>query len=198
MLADSLVAIGVIGEIYFSSRVSKAEELLRRKSDEKIADANERAAKANLELAKLQVQLAPRALTKEQYDILKTLKGQVSAVNITSSNNFEASRFAAQISQTLTDAGIKVTVCGQRLGLTWTEIYIVLPKAVMDFSKDPLYVAFKTAGLSVGCGDRTHTPMADMQTDIPVIMVGEKAPPSSYPAYPFTVPLKVDENGKII
>lgn len=193
VVANAFVVIGVYGEIHFSGKATKLEDNLQRESEENIALANERAAAANLELAKLQVQLSPRALTKEQYDELQALKGRISAVNITSTSNFEATRFAAQIAQTLVDAGIDVRICAQRIAMVWTEIYVVIPKPILDFSKDPLYVAFKNAGLSVGCGDRSHVPMADLPEDVPVIMIGEKAPPSALPSYVFTLPSKTAE-----
>jgi len=53
IFADALIALGVFGEIYFAGRVSKSEKALRRISDEKVAEANARAAEAQLETARL-------------------------------------------------------------------------------------------------------------------------------------------------
>lgn len=53
IFADALIALGVFGEIHFAGRVSKSEKELQRISDEKVADANARAAEAQLETARL-------------------------------------------------------------------------------------------------------------------------------------------------
>ena len=53
VFANVLIALGVFGEIHFAGRVSKSEEELRRKSDEKVAEANARAAEAQRETAQL-------------------------------------------------------------------------------------------------------------------------------------------------
>jgi hypothetical protein len=169
-----LILVGVWGELIFEKRAREA-------GDGMIAEANARAAEAN-RLAeaerharvKLEAQLAPRALTKEQYDELQNLRGQIPAINVVASGDFEATRFAAQIAQALAEAGIDVKVCGPRIGLVWSEIFVVFPKPIENFRNEPLFIAFKKAGLSVGCGDRSQVPMGDLPPDIPVVMVGEK------------------------
>ena len=64
VIGDILVALGVYGEIHFAGIVKKAEDELRRISEEKVAAANERAANAELELGKLQTEVAPRVVNK--------------------------------------------------------------------------------------------------------------------------------------
>jgi hypothetical protein len=140
---------------------------LTRRSNDKLEEALARAARA-------EEQLAPRNITKEQFDKLQELKGQVSSVIMTTPSDFESTRFAAQIGQALNSAGIDVKVAPQRIGMIWSELYIVVPERVPDFGKVPLYKAFFKAGFSVGCGDRSHVPMRDLPTDIAVIMVGVK------------------------
>jgi hypothetical protein len=132
---------------------------------------------------------------------LQDLRGIVESVNITSMSDFEATRFAAQLSKTLHDAGIDARIYPQRIGLVWTELFVVLPKPIQDFRTDPLYSCLKDAGLSVGCGARNQPSlsMGDLPSDVPVIMVGQKAPPPvDAPPYPFTVPPKTDGTGVII
>jgi hypothetical protein len=115
--------------------------------------------------------------------VLQTLKGKVSAVNVTALSDYEATRFADQIAQALGHAGIDVKIWPQRVGIVWTEIYVVIPKPVTDYSKEPLYEAFKNAGSRVGCGDRSHVSLIEMLADVPVIVVGERAG-LSYPQIP--------------
>jgi hypothetical protein len=70
VIADSLVALGVAGEVLFSRMGSARQRELQRRSDEKVAEAEARASEANqraqeaiLELAKFR---APRILTGRQ------------------------------------------------------------------------------------------------------------------------------------
>jgi hypothetical protein len=65
VFADMLVALGVYGEIHFAGRVSKAEEKLRRKSEEKVATANERASAAD-EKAATATENATRAMLETE------------------------------------------------------------------------------------------------------------------------------------
>jgi len=76
VLADSLVAIGVSGEVQFSRMAFRRDKELKRRSDEKVAEAKARAAEANqkaqesiLELARLREQ---GALTTDA--VLETAK----------------------------------------------------------------------------------------------------------------------------
>lgn len=202
-VADAGIAFGIVGEVLFSRKDARIQTELRSRSNKKLADAEiaaatatERAASADLARVKLEAQLAPRALTKEQYDELQTLRGRVSAVNITAACDFEAARFADQVAKALELAGIRVKVCDPRIGLTWADIYIVFPKPVEDCGNEPLFTAFRKARLSIGCGDRSQpaVAMADLPPDIPVVMVGQKrgllhpAPP-----YVWTLPAKAEE-----
>jgi len=191
VMADTFVAVGVIGEVYFSVKGAKYSSGLRRRSNiklseaiEKAGEANKKAEEAQLARATLEAQLAPRLLTKEQYEVFQTLKGQIVAVNITPTSNYEATRFAAQIAEALGDAGIVVKLFPPRIGPVWTDIYLVIPKPVEDFRKEPLYVAFNSAGISVGGCDRSQRPMYDFPPDVPIIMVGEKKG-LSYPEIPY-------------
>ena len=70
VVADCLIALGVYCEIHFGRKASTGNVELRRRSEERVAEANARAAAANqkaqeaiLELARFK---APRVLTQEQ------------------------------------------------------------------------------------------------------------------------------------
>lgn len=190
LIADVLVFWGVFLEVNAGRKSGDARAELQRRSEEKAAEfnllaarANERAKHAEMELVKLQAQLAPRELTKAQYDRLQQLKGEVSAINITTPSDQDAVQFSAQIAHALADAGIVVKICAQRLAMTWPELYVALPRPSTDYAAEPLYRAFREAGFSVGCGPRTQAPMADLPPDVPVLMVGEKAKRFSKPPF---------------
>lgn len=143
-------------------------------TDSEIARLHRETAAANLARTKLEAQLSDRHLTAFQFEALQSLRGKVSSVIITSVGRTEAAKFAGEIALALKHAGINVEVGAQRIGYVWMNIYIVLPKPVPEYARDPLYVAFHNAGLSVGCGPRDLTPMGDLSLDVPVIMVGER------------------------
>jgi hypothetical protein len=174
--ANVVIALGLAIEYVVILRAIIETGKANRESDEKIAEANERAIKADLARVELEAKLAPRSLSKEQFEILGTLAGKVDTICITAMSDFEATRFAAQIKDALIDAGITVIDSDQRIGLVWTELYLVFPSPVENFHSEPLYVTFCAAGLSVGANDRRSVPMGDLPLDMPVIMVGTKKP----------------------
>jgi hypothetical protein len=206
LIADIMIALGVGGEVLFGAIDSRCQSELRRRSNKRLGDAltqageaHERAAKLDVEAAQLRQQLAPRELSKEQYQTLLTLRDRVEAVGVTSYTDSESIGFARQIVETLRRAGIHVTLHDPRTGLAWTGIYIVVPRPLVSYESDPLYATFKSAGLSVGCGTRDHYPLMGLPKHIPIIMVGEKLGLSqSSPPYVSTLPRHTDSEGKII
>ena len=100
-------------------------------------------------------------------------------VGMTAASDFEATRFASEIGLALKYAGIDVRVFDPRIGLVWSNLFLALPQPSPNAAAEPLYRALMEAGLSVGCGDRSHAPMGDIPKDIPVIMVGVKSAPRS-------------------
>jgi hypothetical protein len=76
VLADALIALGVFAEILFARKARMGSEALQRQSDEKIAEANARAAEAALKIEQLRVRVGPRridesALTESLKDVGK-------------------------------------------------------------------------------------------------------------------------------
>lgn len=75
VFADALIALGVAAEIMFARKARARAEKLQQLSDEKIAEANERAAKADLARAELEDKLRPRELNQAQWDFIQRLAG---------------------------------------------------------------------------------------------------------------------------
>ena len=65
LIANILIAGGVLGEVIFAHRVSKEADEQQRKSDEKIAEANARAAAAELRTEQIKVAFAWRRLSSD-------------------------------------------------------------------------------------------------------------------------------------
>jgi hypothetical protein len=170
-IADVIIALGITVEVVLGTMWNgHIQSELRKRLTDKLTIATNRAARA-------EEQLAPRNVTKEQFEELQTLKGKVTeAVWITSPSDFEAAQFALQIAQALLHAGIDVRIAHQRIGMIWPELYIVLPEVVADFRNVPLFAAISKAGFSVGCGVRAFTTLGDIPKDDVVIMVGTKKP----------------------
>lgn len=177
VVADAFVALGVFGEFFFSKRAKHRQQELDRRSNEKVAAAQ-------VEIERLRAAHASRALTKEQYEALQTLKGNFSSVVITSVPTFEAMQFGRQIAHALESVGIDAPIAMPRIGMPWTNVYLVLPtRTHEDIRKEPLLQAFQLAGISTGCGYRSEHPMIDLPADVPIIKVGEKHSRSDTPPY---------------
>lgn len=67
VFADALIALGVYGEILFSGRASRAEDELRRQSEERVAEANVRANEAQLALEQLKREVGLRLLDTDSF-----------------------------------------------------------------------------------------------------------------------------------
>jgi hypothetical protein len=195
VIADSMVALGVVGEVIFSKLESRLQTELRRRSNLKLAeavaragDANERAAKAHQKAAELEVQAAtlrlqlmPRTISPEQREILLTLKGKVDSVGVTSFADSESTDFAMQIVEVLRQAGVNTVLYDPRVGLTWTGIYINFPRHLLDHTIDPIWNVFNKAGLLSGFEYRPQSALRLLPGELTLIMVGEKQGPPRLP-----------------
>lgn len=199
VVADSLVALGVVAEIKFGQMAGLRQSEVKRRSDEKIAELNVVAERERHARAKIEQQLAPRELTKEQCDKLQALANRLERVGIASAADFESVIFAGQITKALYDAGIEVLQYPPRGGLVWAGLHIVIPEPVDDFGQEPISSAFREAGLHTGCSARGAFALQDIPADLSVIMVGSKPPPHrDSPPYVMTVPPKTDAHERII
>lgn len=203
LAADLLVGFGIIAEVWFGKLESLCQSELRRRSNESLAhatkqagDAHERAGTAEakaadleVEALKLQTQLAPREITKGQYEILLTLQDKVDMIGVTAFPDNESVGYARQIVETLRRAKIRSTLYEPRINLPWSGIYVVVPHNLMNYASEPIYAAFVKAGIKAGCGPRDRVPMTDLPRDIPIIMVGEKhGLKQPAPPFVFTLP----------
>jgi hypothetical protein len=167
-------------------------------ADLKAAEANERAAKATertAELGKetealrhenllLQTRIAPRALSKEQFEALQSLEGRVATVGIMPQVGNDASLFASQLFSALNHAGVEVKWYFAPAGASWTGILLGLPHSgYAGRDKDPLIEAFKKADLYGGDLDLGNFGFPDVPKDIPLIMVGDKPLQFAKPPY---------------
>jgi hypothetical protein len=193
-VANALIGIGLIAEYIVIARTIVASGEVQRLAGEKVAQALERASRADLARVELEAKLAPRSLSEEQFTVLQTLRGKVSKLIVTTPSDFESTRFGYEVARTLAAAGIEVYIGPQRIGMVWSNVYLVFPEPVANFWDEPLFVAFKNAGLSVGAGDRSKTPMGDLAADVPVVMVGEKA--ISYPQVPHALAVVTESEPK--
>jgi hypothetical protein len=130
----------------------------------------------------LETRIAPRVISKEQYEIFKQLSGKYAAINIASEANLEASTFSFQITAPLSDAGISVHIYSVRPGAQWTGILVAMENVPNNPSDEPLLKAMSDAKLSVGWGKFWNmAPTAPH--DIPLILVGEKSVQYAEPPY---------------
>jgi hypothetical protein len=74
----------------------------------KTAETTERAEQLKADNLRLQNQLAPRSLSKEQFDEIQTLKGRAAAINLVVESDSECEIFAAHLATALMNAGITI------------------------------------------------------------------------------------------
>jgi uncharacterized small protein (DUF1192 family) len=110
--ANSLIAVGVFGELFFHKRSSHAQNESQRRSDLKVAELNERASEAQAETERIKAAFADRRITSEQSRIvtetLRTRKIEGSVSVGYPANDREAMQYAFDIALMLRVAGIKV------------------------------------------------------------------------------------------
>jgi hypothetical protein len=109
-LSNALVFIGVAGEIQFSRMGFRRDHEIKRRSDGKVAAANDRAAKADLARAELEAKLLPRMLSQDQWNFIQGLRGGFAEVSIAFETDAETQWFASKIRDALFSAGIRVTM----------------------------------------------------------------------------------------
>jgi hypothetical protein len=116
-IADSLVAVGVAIEIKFGQMAGLRQNELRRRSDEKVAEASERAARAELESDRLKVIFAGRRLLPEQNSIISAvIRDKAASLDVLiefHSGDPEAFTYGIDIVDVFIDAGVeKIRFCG--------------------------------------------------------------------------------------
>jgi len=162
-------------------------------SDEKIASAlesaataNARAAEANLELAKLKERISPRALTPDQFEHLKALRGKVTELVVMSVSDAEAAMFALQIANALRALGIAVRYPPATNARVVAGVFVIFPPSMNRFERSAIATILSEAGMqSEGSPERTWLPPGDFPEDEIVIFVGQKpltAPEGAEPA----------------
>lgn len=203
LFSEVLVGLGIIAEVWFGRRESNCQSILRKRSNDRLAEAitkageahdragkaEQKAAELELEALQLRDELDPREITKEQYEVLLTLQDKASEVGVTAFPDSESKDYARQIVETLRRAKIRSTLYEPRMNLPWSGIYVVVPHHLMDWASEPISSTFRKAGISAGCGPRDRNPMRDLPPDISVIMVGQKRElKQPAPPYVFTLP----------
>jgi hypothetical protein len=133
----------------------------------------------------LETQIAARSLDKAQFNALKSVDAKVSAANIMSEDALESSALAYEIMAALGEAHVTIQMYPP-LGMKMTGIMILFPNLPKftnpsdfeeELAKDPLYKAFKDAGLNPSWGNlQAFFPFMDIPRNVPLIFVGEKYP----------------------
>lgn len=102
VIADSLVALGVSAEVFFSKLGMNRQRELQRRSDAKLGEAIERAAKAELEIARIK---ARRSLNQREF--VEALRGKPAwpVVEILYVDGSDCSGLAIEIAIALDQSG---------------------------------------------------------------------------------------------
>lgn len=164
VIATVLVISGVILEGTFTVVLFVYDEAISSKQQSKIIA--------------LETRLAPRVLSKEQFDEFQKLRGKVPAVSLMNSPQLEPSMLGSQIAEALNDAGVAITPYFSRSGDIFGGTCVFFPEHSKE--NDPsdqllLSVIGKAVGGNVGKCSFKEFDRA-IRTDIPLIRVGERPP----------------------
>jgi hypothetical protein len=117
--ANLLIVAGVWGELIFEKRAKEASDGIVAQANKRAAAANEKAAELKISLEKERAKRLGRALTKEQWDVLQTLRGKITKVRVICDTDVEARYFSGQLTTALRDAGIQIEMEAPKPGNTW-------------------------------------------------------------------------------
>jgi len=202
-VADTVIALGIVGEVLFSRTDARIQTELRKRSNAKLADAikvagnaNERAAKADLARAKLEAQLQPRSLNQEQWNLIQSLRGKFERINIAFETDAETRWFANVLSLAFMAAEIKVitfprasdihtfgTMIYEPRGFDGSRPRTVEPLIEIFRRSDPPSVPAIITGIPKDISAQGHGHDISLIADVPMIILGGRfnVPPDNWP-----------------
>jgi hypothetical protein len=196
VIADILVAFGVLGELLPSMLVRIYNTEVKRRSDDRLSEAirqsgeaNERAAKTDLARVELEKQLRARSISKEQYETLEKLKGQISEIRIASDTDAEPMWFAQLLAAVLLNIGVTVNLLPRAPGFKSSANILCDKRAFSNpdgtpTNGEPLASIFNEAGIPVSIlGGYPMDLRGEWGDDIPMIVIGNRVLSPEQPAY---------------
>jgi len=196
-VADAAIALGIIGEVLFGRIDARYQTELRRRSNDKLgtaerlaAEANQRAAQIDLRRVQLEAALAPRVISKHQYDVLQTLRGKVAAINIAWETDAETASFSSQVAVALQAAGIQVRGYARAPGVHGNANMLFDRHAFHQpdgepTRGEPIASVFREAGIDCAALIARMPSDIGAPEDIPMIVIGGRPHPvaPSAPSY---------------
>jgi hypothetical protein len=123
----------------------------------------------------LEIDAAPRSITKEQYETIMTLKGKVPAINVMAPPTGEPALFAMLIEQVFWRADIKYDIYFPPNGYQSGGNSLCLPKVDGGASIEaPLFKVFFAAKMVIaGCAIE-YLPFVNLDKSKPLLVIGER------------------------
>jgi hypothetical protein len=181
-VADATVGMGIYGEMRFGHVVGDILKIL-------LAQAIEHAAKADLARIELEAKLAPRSLTKEQFEKLQTLKGRIKSVIVAHDVDWEPSWFAHVLAIALQRADISVGLVARGAHAHGSANFVCDRRAFVNpdgiaTNGEPLVSALNEAGIPI-LGILAGRPgdLPDSDPDTPMIVIGNQMALAAMPPY---------------
>ncbi len=125
----------------------------------------------------LETQIAPRSLTKEQYDAIQTLKGRVPAINLAVEVDSECVSFAGLLASALMNAGIKVRGYSLPPDMHFSAGLVVYDQHMLSDDNAAgkiIFDAVSNGGLTARSKLNRLPDALDMPREVPAILVYEK------------------------
>jgi hypothetical protein len=203
LICGIFVAVFLAGEIWFIGahwlkesqlkplRERQAQlgeiELARLKTE--TANANTHAAQLALDLEKERQKTSPRPWTKEQFDAIQSMKGQIPAVAVIGQKDcVECILLANHLVTAFHDAGAEIFGDNTLELARATGIMVFLPPGSGKMAENLVVVALRKAGLEPSTirMDERYAVQYGMRIDVPIIQVGERFP--QYVQFPYFPP----------
>jgi len=192
VVSDALIAAGVFGELLFGHKARLASEELTRRSDEKIAELNERAAALEKEAAdarertaEIERMTAFRRISPEQFKKLRLefprFSGNLNILIEYEVGDSEAFVYARDLATTFHEIGI-IRSCQNHWNMTAFGLFIAISptldrELVRDgLSKAGIEFAFMEIDLS------THLPRNEIAPNLYMFVASKPLPPMEHPA----------------
>ena len=179
LIANILVAGGVLGEVIFAHRVSKEADEQQRKSDEKIAELNQLASEARERAALLEQLTAFRHVPKDVSKLVEFLSELNTRTPIRAQidhqiGDAESLCYALEIANIFKSAKIEITGFGSNAHIGTTVLGLHM--AGTDLDLEAIHKSFIKNGIEFGIATSPASNRAINNSNL-IFFIGPKIPP---------------------
>lgn len=151
-VCDALIALGVYFELFFSNRIRQRDHELVRRSNERVAKAEQEAARANYRAWEIERVAAWRRITSEQHrklvDAMRQIAPSLDVLIEYQMNDPEAYTYAQEIIKAFQEAGV-TNIRSNSNAFLGTPVFGLYLFADRPLEFDSFDKIFSTAGIDI-------------------------------------------------